>query len=804
MSRNKKYFGNYLGIVVQNNDPQRRGRIKVFVPHISPAVYSGWTNTNNDKKFKFVGSNINSSINEILDDLKIILPWADYAGPVTGEASSGRFNYIEKIGSISDSSRLSDFAPDSDKKDDNPETQNVDNIGEKPGNLFEAQGYKINDAFSDPTFYNTNIANKYSYNYVPSTYSNKSKGTFGVPSVGAHVWVFFNGGDIMKPVYFAISYGKEDWKGIYDNADDSGNDSPGQDYPGLFENYSLSGENNFDINVDTYRNKYVINQRGGSIEFVNSTNRESLKITHFSGSFKEFNNYTNIEFASNSDQKLVQNDQFLTVYGSKNLYVERDFDNVIRGDVYKKIGNLNPEPHIMYKQTIRELAKIKQLFETKRTDAFRKEFIDYTSPYQTKSGTPASCPVCVGGDFWYYKLNSKFAFHQPGETTSLANTPFFRNGIPSVAPFGFTQPFQVINSGQKGKIFGITCPACGGSGLSPSSQNGKWAQEDKTNKIKSFLKNNINKLNEYEQKMGLGGSEIISITKHKIETIGMDINDLPSTRVDLKGKMSVNAVIIGTDGGVFNSMQPSPVVEYVHVDDLPGGNYNLTVCNRFNVMVGSGGINLKTYGPVHISGTITNIAGQQINISSENEVYIDGGKKLQLIGDIVNIKQRNNQQVVIDSNLGVTTNVVVGGGAHIEGELYVNHITAPTEISETQRQTVTGTTNNVLPKIIGYLGFSAPAPTPIGYVFTGDAGVQPVYASATGQAGGPPVPIFSKTASGLMPEPDSVIVYAHSHTFKSIPMTLVDSNNDVRKLAREIHNPTGKRIPALPPNNASK
>ena len=52
---NNDFYGNYLGIVVQNNDPARKGRVKIFVPHISPSVYSGWNEINRDKKFKFVG-----------------------------------------------------------------------------------------------------------------------------------------------------------------------------------------------------------------------------------------------------------------------------------------------------------------------------------------------------------------------------------------------------------------------------------------------------------------------------------------------------------------------------------------------------------------------------------------------------------------------------------------------------------------------------------------------------------------------------------------------------------------------------
>ena len=30
----KEFNSIYLGIVVQNNDPQKRGRVKVFVPHL--------------------------------------------------------------------------------------------------------------------------------------------------------------------------------------------------------------------------------------------------------------------------------------------------------------------------------------------------------------------------------------------------------------------------------------------------------------------------------------------------------------------------------------------------------------------------------------------------------------------------------------------------------------------------------------------------------------------------------------------------------------------------------------------------
>ena len=67
---NQSLTGFYRGIVLQNNDPERRGRVKIFIPAFSPHLYSQWLNgtseNNNgddnftDKKFRFSqGSNIN-------------------------------------------------------------------------------------------------------------------------------------------------------------------------------------------------------------------------------------------------------------------------------------------------------------------------------------------------------------------------------------------------------------------------------------------------------------------------------------------------------------------------------------------------------------------------------------------------------------------------------------------------------------------------------------------------------------------------------------------------------------------------
>lgn len=42
MDDNNKYFGKYRGVVLDNNDPQKRGRIKALVPDVLGEVESGW------------------------------------------------------------------------------------------------------------------------------------------------------------------------------------------------------------------------------------------------------------------------------------------------------------------------------------------------------------------------------------------------------------------------------------------------------------------------------------------------------------------------------------------------------------------------------------------------------------------------------------------------------------------------------------------------------------------------------------------------------------------------------------------
>ena len=762
----KIYQGNYLGIVVQNNDPESRGRVKIYVPHISPSVYANWNEIIKDKKFKFIGRNIDSDLTGIIDELKQVLPWGECAAPLVGASGSGRYHAKNETGTISDSNRIQTTTPY--PVQDSKYSLNTSNIGEKHGYVYEVDELKSNDAYTTTvnngsTLGQPNRINKTSYNYTPSNYSNITKGSFSIPNVGSHVWLFFIQGDPMYPVYFATSYGTEDWRIVHNSSDGR----HGIDYPGTYENKSNKDSTDYNLNTEIYRNKYVLNQKGGTIEIVNTDNREILKLTHYSGSFKEFNNSSTIELAVNNDQKLVRGDQFQTINGTKNEFINSEYDLIVRGDFFKKIGTFNKTKFIEWKDIVSEIANIKHLFEIKRaaySESKNKNF-PKTSTLQELEGTFAACPLCSSLD-----RQKGWAIRNNSSEIEILPVNFSNSFAHSLIPGFIINQFQFdsVQSSSPGYLLGEVCPACNGTGISPSTQNGIFASQEKDVLIKEKLISSTGVLSLIEKELGSGGSEIVTITKHKHETIGLLMNDFPSIRIDDIGKIVSTEVRILQEGVVTN-LASSPLIEYVHVDDMPGGTYTITAANKFNVQTGSGGISFKSYGPVDVSGTITNVVGEQVNIVSENEINIVSQKRINISAEILCLRQKKNKQVLIDSNLGVSQNLIVGGSVHIEGELSVHHITAPMEIQETEKISLFGQT--VQDSNIGYVDIPS---NPVSQ-----------YGSAL------PGRYIIKGLGAL----NTIQCYPHSHPFKNLPLHLMNTSDDVRKIGSMCSEPI-KMAPA--------
>lgn len=100
----EKYYHNYKGIVLQNDDPEMMGRVKVWVPEINMTLYKEWNeDRDNDKKFTELGGNIGSALNPgILLRLKNALPWADVKQPIFGMGTATTYHADKDFAEIAD------------------------------------------------------------------------------------------------------------------------------------------------------------------------------------------------------------------------------------------------------------------------------------------------------------------------------------------------------------------------------------------------------------------------------------------------------------------------------------------------------------------------------------------------------------------------------------------------------------------------------------------------------------------------------------------------------------------------------
>lgn len=175
-------FTLYEGIVIQNNDPSKMGRVKVFVPGISNTIYENFNDTITDKEF----SGIDGDLLAILGQLKEDLPWAYRATTIFG-GDNGELSHNRGKRSL--------------------ERPSDDKVKSPPSDSF---GKSV---------------------YTPADYSDTCGGLYSIPSVGSHVYVFFKLGNTSYPVYFASSHGIDDYSKIFKD-----------NYPSDYENEEKATE----------------------------------------------------------------------------------------------------------------------------------------------------------------------------------------------------------------------------------------------------------------------------------------------------------------------------------------------------------------------------------------------------------------------------------------------------------------------------------------------------------------------------------------------------------------------------------
>lgn len=130
----EKYYGNYLGLVINNQDPEGRDRVQIYVPGVTNTLYNNWNNNDTNKS---IGMDIGSTftLNEqILKKLKSVLPWAEKATPLIGPGCSV---YQQSEGGSSSLPFENNQSSASTNTSPNVNTSN----GDRP----DIDGYKMND-----------------------------------------------------------------------------------------------------------------------------------------------------------------------------------------------------------------------------------------------------------------------------------------------------------------------------------------------------------------------------------------------------------------------------------------------------------------------------------------------------------------------------------------------------------------------------------------------------------------------------------------------------------------------------------
>ena len=220
----------FKGIVVKNNDPQKLYRVKVYIPELSNQPLQNWLAEYKVFSMRFPGQNNKNDSwadTKIFEEMSKFIPWAEPCFPILGESGPGRYNSPNENCTLSDTNYAAGF----NANDINPPT--TEKGAFSPSYFYENYETSIGDAFANTSMGGVN--NPYCFLGRPSNHVNKSKGTFGVPSVGSKVWVFHYSGDINFPVYFGI---RRDFREIslINNLDQEDCKLQSLDYPSNFEN----------------------------------------------------------------------------------------------------------------------------------------------------------------------------------------------------------------------------------------------------------------------------------------------------------------------------------------------------------------------------------------------------------------------------------------------------------------------------------------------------------------------------------------------------------------------------------------
>lgn len=741
----KNLHGFYRGVIVQNNDPQKLGRVKVFVPHIHLSLLD-LEESDHDKEFYFgeFGTNYQKKdpnlvdLTKYMEKIKLKLPWAEVSLPVTGSGYSS-FNSASNRATISDSPSYANQVADEDGS-----------TGAPAG--AEVKANPPSDKFSS----SSDNPNPLGAVYDTQSFYNAPKGMFGIPQVNTKVWLFFLDGNPNTPVVFGYSPSASTYSQIYDDTN----------HPSGYENNDPEQQANPE-NLKR-RNLMAINQKGGSIAFNSTDNEESLSIAHDSGSYSEFNNSGQQNLVMGQKSSLVKGASYSTVNDTHSFHCGEDSNVSVQKDVKITIGSANYSAAQRWKDAASNIHAVKSLPEIQHSgsDSF------YSSPLAKKGGENGPCPACSQGKSFKTLMGGN-GDEKNKKTIDDGQISFFQSLIENFLSM-FKQSNKLKIEDAKNQQYPETskCAVCGGSGKSPSSMGGNFPKEERKEETGNLYLNSAQEFFEAENDLGEGGSLTLNVTKDVFLSVGCASNDFDSVRVNNQGSAHDIGLKLDSEKGVYPSQVVGAVVEKVHVDRFPGGQFTVDAQNGICLLGGSGGIDFNSTGVMTLHGTIAELTGEQVNISAKSGLNIATDDILSLKAS--NIAIQSSNQVFVKPNLAVDGNIVCRGGILSHGEVFVQHVTAPMSFQETEYQSeLYGTAYKEKSLKTGFIA--------VGTIF--EALINDYYSVV--EIINNPVPVVS-TDSGQYADEGCIYVYPHRHVFRNLPLTLTETYEKTRDKASGI------------------
>tara|TARA_R100000908_G_scaffold4770_1_gene2075 strand:+ start:1187 stop:2908 length:1722 start_codon:yes stop_codon:yes gene_type:complete len=508
-----------------------------------------------------------------------------------------------------------------------------------------------------------------------------------------------------------------------------------------------------------YKHKTVINQKGASIEFDNSTGKETVAITNYHGSNIKITPQVTSEYAKENKQTLIVNDSFETVRNDKHVSVDGNYIEKIVGSKVHESGFKNEEQ-------VQAIA-------------------DWKEAYTPVAERNSQFTVLRGGESYPNGVTTpKSGNNSDNPSKSQEIYINVDRGFPSSSGVAVVNSssdevtsYSTIN--RQESTFTVANPKTNdfGNDINPATERGEFEKNSEKEKLgENMTKLQDQKLTDLEKKAfasgpSVGGDDQSTVFRNKNETVGITFNSYPSIRFDDTGRSQPGKVEVGKGSGAYVKIESIPHVEEVDNSKFPVGTSTLTVGNQYNVIVGSGGINIKTSGSMELGATTYKVSSHKISLNASKGVHINSENIVEL-QSAKNISLRSNKQVYVEPSLGVKNNLVVGGGAYLQGETYLHHVTAPAEIQQTRETTAFG--KLVSDKLIGRVEITGGS----------SSGTYDVKAVDTD---------------------DTVELYPHSHHFLNLPLRLTPSGSNIRNIANsENINVDGLSVAAQPIQHANK